>query len=60
MAQTEAGLTNEEAARGLGVGLRTYQNWRQGREPRSLAQRYKVARFYGKPLSWFYENGVAA
>lgn len=54
-AQEEAKLTNEEAARALGVGLRSYQNWRAGREPR-MAQRIRVARFYDKPLSWFFEE----
>lgn len=59
-AQAEAELTNEEAARALGVGLRTYQNWRQGREPRAVSQRFAIARLFGKPLSWFYENGERA
>lgn len=57
-AQKEAQLTNEQAARGIGVNLRTYQNWRAGMEPRTQ-YRFAVARFYEKPLSWFFENEAA-
>lgn len=55
LAQEQAELTNEQAARAIGVGLRTYQNWRAGMEPRTQ-YRFAVARFYGKPLSWFFED----
>lgn len=60
-AQDEAGVRSEDVARELGVSLRTYTYWRQGREPKP-AQRMAVARYFNKPLAWFFEdtNGKAA
>lgn len=60
-AQEEAAARNEDVARAVGVSLRTYVYWRQGREPKP-AQRMALARYFDRPLSWFFEdtNGKAA
>lgn len=43
--QAERELTNEEAAKAIGVGLRLYQMWRSGRRP-GMRNLIRVAHFY--------------
>lgn len=55
-AQAERAITNEDAARELDVGLRLYQMWRSGQLP-GLPNLIRLAEFYGKPVSWFIDDG---
>jgi transcriptional regulator with XRE-family HTH domain len=55
--QKERGLTNEDAARELGVGLRLYQMWRADQMP-GMKNLVRLARFYGVSVGWLLGEGT--
>lgn len=60
-ARVEAGLTNAQVARELGVDARTVAGW-QGEKPRSrpsYERLVELARLFNKPPSFFLEEQAA-
>ena len=53
--QTKRGLTNEEAATEIGVGLRLYQMWRSGKRP-GLPNLIRLANFYGVSAGYLLDD----
>lgn len=54
VAQAESGLTNEELAREIGVGLRLLQKWRAGTVEPRYENLQKLAAVLKREVSWFY------
>lgn len=54
--RTGMGLSQETAARGIGISLRGYQNWESGAEP-SLSKAIRAARFFDWPLDYLQQMG---
>lgn len=63
-AQLEArdgeGIRNEELARELGVTLRLVQKWRAGENAPSQKNLMKLARYFGREISWFFTRETEA
>jgi len=59
-AQAAAGLTTEELARTIGVGLRLVQRWRAAEGEPSGENLIRLARALGRDAEWFYDELEAA
>lgn len=60
-AQRERGLTNEELALEVGLGLRLVQKHRAGANAPTLENLARYGRVLDRPVAWFFEEeGVAA
>jgi transcriptional regulator with XRE-family HTH domain len=59
-AQREAGLTNEQLAREIGVGARLVSKWRAGTVIPSMPNLTKLSHRLNKPLDWFFREDEAA
>lgn len=57
-AQKQAGLTNEELAARVGLGLRLVQKHRAGANAPSLENLARYGRVLGYPVSWFFEEAA--
>jgi transcriptional regulator with XRE-family HTH domain len=55
-ARSDAGLTQAELAKAVGVTLRTVQNWEAGTR-RPFGHLTELAEATGKPVTFFFENG---
>lgn len=59
-AQANAGLTTEELAREVGLGLRLVQKHRAGDNAPTLENLARYARVLDRPVSWFFTRGGVA
>lgn len=51
-----ADKTQRQVAADIGVALRVYQNWEGGHSLPELSSFEKAAEYFGRPVSWFYED----
>jgi transcriptional regulator with XRE-family HTH domain len=53
------GITEQKAAKGFGVSLRTYRGYEAGGRQRSLGPTVKFSRKYDVSLSWLFDGEAA-
>lgn len=57
-ARVNAGFTQKDAAKSLGVTVQTLVNWEKGRSEPSISQARKIAKMYKMELSNIYFSSI--